>query len=287
MPLPTLPLPQDDARRSRGFSLRLKVVYTPEMENKLARAAKFIEEHLWSFVSRVVLFVAALSVIFLAWIEAIRLVRGSDVLSLPRADLATILFGAASLALFVLSIGIGVLAIFGWKSLQDAIRGQVKEDVNKLESEMRGRTLSTIGYLAGEMSLKFTESEVEIVDKERFAECIENCYKGYEFLSRVGGPGKYMALNNLLYYGIIAVEVPGARGGWLLQEALDLLKESEERNHINLSLTACGAILRFSGDEKQRRVVAEKLEGYRSNNKLTPKQRGEATRYLALRNGEE
>lgn len=253
------------------------------MNNKAI--ARFLKNP-WVMLWKIVLLSAASGVIFLVWVLAIRLVEQSDVLALPHEQLTTILFGAASLALFVLSIGIGVLAIFGWKSLQDTIRGQVDKEVVRLGNELRGRTLSAVGYLAGEMSLKLSDEGLEIIDKDRLSECIELCRYGYENLSLFNGPGKYMALNNLLYYSII--DGGGKQDSQLLQGAFELLKVSQERNQINLALTACGAILKFSGDEKQRRTAVELLESYKKNSKLTSKQRNELARYLAFsgENGE-
>lgn len=80
-----------------------------------------LREGVWNFLR-----LAALSgIIFVTWAGAIRVIKQTDILAVSAPNLMTILFGSASLALFVLSLAIAAMAIVGWKSLQDTIRRQV------------------------------------------------------------------------------------------------------------------------------------------------------------------
>src|SRR5262245_58921563 len=66
-------------------------------------------------------------------------------------DMATVLFGAASIALFILSMFIAFIAVFGWQSLQESIKTSVEsastkaidslinEKIDPLAEELRGR----------------------------------------------------------------------------------------------------------------------------------------------------
>jgi hypothetical protein len=190
----------------------------------------------------------------------------------------TILFGAASLALFVLSLAIAAMAIIGWKSLQDTISEKVNIAAKSLDNELQGRTLATMGYSMGEMSLEYKDGEIKVVDKERLSECLEFCQKSYIFLSRIGGKSEYMALNNLLYYSLM--DEKSIRADWLLEKAEDLLKAGQKHNQPNLVLTACGVILEFSRNEQERDNAIRLLANLKDSEKISQRMRTEAKHYL-------
>jgi hypothetical protein len=191
-------------------------------------------------------------------------------------DLATILFGAASLALFVISIFLAFLAIFGWGAIEEVIRSETKEELKALTEELRGRTLAISGFLMGESSV--SDDYRYVTNAERLKSAIHDCEQAYRRLQDVEGAGKYMALNNLLEYSCILGD--RARRGFLLEGARQLKTAGEEHDVPNLLLTSCRTVLTFGLDPKEidqaRTIVGDLI----TNPRLNPKEKREAE-YLA------
>src|SRR6476660_5303440 len=92
------------------------------------------------------------SLIILIWSGSFFLVSHANMGEKPSiSELATLLFGAASIALFVFSLFIAVLAIFGWQDIQsqlkhvDLLDSDLKSKIETLEREFRNKidTLET------------------------------------------------------------------------------------------------------------------------------------------------
>src|ERR1700758_1363741 len=103
------------------------------------------------------------------WAGALYLVIAALRLGVPRGllpslgELATLLFGAASLALFIFSILIAGVAIIGYETLREGARKDIeaamRSRIDVLESELRGRVLSVIGFMIG--TLHSTPDQLE------------------------------------------------------------------------------------------------------------------------------
>ena len=97
-------------------------------------------------------------------------------------DMVTLLYGSASVALIIISILAAVLALFGWKALEDKIVESVQkataERLDALENELRGRVAAIQGYLIGENSLSADALRVE--NPVRLREAISYCETAYE-----------------------------------------------------------------------------------------------------------
>ena len=179
-------------------------------------------------------------------------------------ELTQVLLATASLALFVFSILIAIFAaFFGWKTIQGIVNEMVASSmhskVNLLESELRGRVISVMGHLIGEMSIN--QNSLEPLDKERLREAVSHCQQGYEYLKRVGGPAEFVGLNNLIYYSCISED--GKRKDFLLEQARSMKKECEAHDlteaNENLLLTAYRAILQYSSSDDEKRRVRSVL----------------------------
>jgi len=222
--------------------------------------------------------------IILTWILGVRVIKQTDILLLPYADLASILFGASSLALFVFSSFIALLAIVGWKALNDTIREQVQISTNAkaqaLENESKGRTFSAIGYILAESALRQAEGVIEIIDKQKLSEAILFLQRGYNLLRLIGGAAEYMALNNLVFYSLIDDDKP--RAGYLIEKAHDLMRAGQEHNNADLMLTACGVVLRYGTDGGKREEALMILKVIQENPRQPLKRRNEAKYYLSL-----
>src|SRR6185295_8484163 len=91
------------------------------------------------------LLIWSLSFLFISAACAIAL--GTRRPSLPDVGtLAALLFGAASIALFLFSFLAAILAIFGWQAIKDHIREKVDSDmevrIKELENKLEGRIAS-------------------------------------------------------------------------------------------------------------------------------------------------
>lgn len=200
-------------------------------------------------------------------------------------DLATTLFGAASVALFVFSILIALLAVFGWKTLQSIIDEQVEKETSKrvrsLEFEIRGRVLSIQGHVIGEMSLPSdTLFPKDTYNKDRLLEALDLCEQGYEYLKEVGGGASLLGLNNLVFYSC-ACGCEHKRSS-LLKQANILKLAGQERNSADLLITSCRAILQYRGSEEEQTEAREILRALLNGAipDISEKQRKEASLYL-------
>jgi hypothetical protein len=239
-------------------------------------------------------YIAVGSAIFLTWAASFWLVSHSLHLSSggqrpPLSDLATLLFGATSIALFIFSMLIAFLAIFGWRNLQEDIREKVRLEaserikdlersrISPLENEAKGRVLTALGYLMGEMSIN--PKSLEVIDRERLSEAVRLCREAYEVLRQMEGPAEYMSLNNLVFYSSLSGDIHKTV---LLKQARDLKNVGQERRSTILLLTACRAILLYGEDNGERQDIFEILSLMKLREGISERERKEAERLLGL-----
>lgn len=178
------------------------------------------------------------------------------------SDLATIFFGASSLALIIFSLLLAIAAIIEWQSLKADIRKEIdsadvaraefkkardenESRVKGLEKEIQGRVFTVMGVTLGTLH----SDSLALVQKEEhrgyIAEALLYCRKGYEILKDLDGDGKYMALNNVVYYSCL-IEVESNRE-LLLDQARQVksigLKYENSPHTVPYFLTFCRAIL--------------------------------------------
>jgi uncharacterized membrane protein len=241
------------------------------------------------------------------------------------SDLATLLFGAASIALIILSLVLSLLGIVGWSHIRQSIREDVekasseanrdlkeesakvnkqvrdeavkdiqdlKEDIGRLDAEMRGRNLTLFGYMLGKMALKPDKPELDHDKAELLRDAVDTCQSAFDLLERTGGPAEFLALNNLVFHASIYAStnpeaLPGRRlqsKTWLLAKAQILLKAVNEHREggpesIPLLLTYCCATSLFNRvatDLRQALAIAEEVSD-RDDASLA--QKGEAQYY--------
>ena len=206
----------------------------------------------------------------------------SSTVRLDMGDLSTVLFGATSLALVILSILMPLWAtIFGRQAIQEIARKAVEaitvEKIGGLESELRGRVASVLGYLVGEASIN--PDILEPRDRERLEQAVRHCQEGYDFLIKVGGPAMYMGLNNLVFYECLLKDAK--RGEFLLEKGRSLKELSAEKEvgSNNVFMTGCRAILQYGqGEEREK---ARKALTIIADTSHSERERREATAHLA------
>lgn len=207
-------------------------------------------------------------------------------------DFASVLFGASSFATIIISLIVGAGALIQWQSLKAEVRKVIKaaeaardesarstkensRRVDELERGMRGRLHAIVGLAVG---------TVHSEDKSYLAEAIHWCQKGYEDLKEVEGNGKYMALNNVVYFScLLGVESRRERDR-LLQQARDIRAIAEGYPdsvwHYPYLLTFCRAVSTYGAEPKELQEAVAIAEDIR-NQKLTSLQTTEATHLVA------
>lgn len=232
-------------------------------------------------ISNAIKLTLALGLIALVWALAFFLVQQADLTRIESTtDLAAILFGASSIALFLLSMIVAFVSAFGWQSIVRAVRETARETVSDLNetslTELKGRQLIFQGHLLGDLSID--QDTLEVTNRKRLAEAIDYCQQGYNLSGKIGGPAEYLALNNLVYYSAIAGE--RFRGDFLLNGARRLMTAGQEHNSLMLQLTACLVILQYGIDREEKRKAYEILSEIRASKHVPASDRAEAAKYL-------
>lgn len=224
--------------------------------------------------------VLAISAIVVMWSGSYYFVK----LAVPlksQVDMSTLLFGASSLALFILSITIAIVAAIGFPYIMSELRKAAEEEARKvtkpLSGELKGRVLASQGYLIGEASVE--PDLIQPKDRERLDEAIRLCQQGYLLLKDVGGPAEFMVLNNLVFYACVSNDK--SRRDFLLTSARRLIEEGQKHDSVHLQLTAYRAILQFGRDDEEKRRAYDALLAISIKKGVSDKERKEAKRYMA------
>lgn len=253
------------------------------------------------------LIVATLAVV-LVWMFSVYAVRGLwEVLGVSNlADLATILFGAASIALFIFSLLIALSAVIGWKAFQEIIIKEVatatEEKVNArvesfrsnfeatnknmrdLKLEMQGRALATRGYILGQLSIPAGRLFPKPEDKGRLLDAVSLSRQAFEILENVSEPAAYLALNNSV---IFSCALSLEEGEVIVGNARKLLEMANRKNSTDLKLTGCRALLQYGRGAEERSRARNMLRDLVENPNTTQGQVAEANLYLKEFPGEE
>lgn len=238
--------------------------------------------------------------VFVVWLCSVYAVRGLGVLATSASgdwsDLATILFGSASIALTIFSILIALSAVIGWKAFQELMATEVSsvaekkvnekvdsfrqkfeetnEKMKKLELEMKGRALVTQGYILGQVSIpKGRLFPVDEKEKGRLAEAVGLSRQAYDMLQGISEPAEYMALNNLVVFSCaLGLE----EGGAIVEQARKLLLMAVKKGNVDLQLTGCRAILQYKPNPSEVERARRTLRDLLASPTTTQGQRAEA-----------
>lgn len=220
--------------------------------------------------------------VVLVWSVSIFLVGQSNLERLKNTtDLSALLFGAAALALFMFTLLLAGLVVFGWRSLVSTVSATVHETIAETNEpfrrDMKGRQRAFEGYLLGYLSTD--PVSLELKDKALIAEAVDRCQDAYNILKGADEAAEFMALNNLIYYSALAGD--RSRSDFLLTSARKLMEVGQEHNALNLMLTACRVILKYSTNRDEGRYAYEILTAIASSKKATERERSEAHQCLA------
>jgi hypothetical protein len=228
-----------------------------------------------------------LGLVVLIWAGAWYVMKAAKEMKTPGggavslADQAAILFGASTITLVVVTLVLGVVAVFGWQTIKDSVRREIEEGTRNrfddLETHLHGRVLSVLGHILGTLSSE--PNQLDATNPDRLSEAIWNCQKGYDQLKKIGGLPALMALNNLVYYSCIQEEK--SKATFLLKQARELRDAGDEHDEPNLLLTFVRAVLQFGTDPKEIEEARGVAAALLMHKDLTARQQKEATFYLA------
>jgi hypothetical protein len=195
-------------------------------------------------------------------------------------DRGAILFGTGTIALVFVTLFAGVVAIFGWQKLEANVKRDVEDGIRKrlekLDTLMRGRVISMLGFAIGELSSE--PDQLDATRRDHLAEAVIHCRDGYNLLKKSGDrPAMLMGLNCLVYYASILGDP--SQGRYLLEKARTLREAGDEFGIPAWLLTYCRAVLRYSNDPREKEEARAIAGGLLSAN-LTDQQQKEAKFYL-------
>jgi hypothetical protein len=199
--------------------------------------------------------------------------------------MASLLFGASSLALFIFSILIGVVGIIGYQTIRNGIRGDIEastnERINSVERELRGRVLSVIGFMIGALRSNPAQLIQDEESKDFLSDAVWYCQQGYDILHENKARGRLMALNNLVYFSSMYGE--DIRPEELLRYARELKQVGQKYKNPPAFLTYCRVVLQCSSDPEELRD-AHTVATATLRMDLTERQKKEATFYVTSLN---
>jgi hypothetical protein len=228
--------------------------------------------------------VFGISLIVLIWVLSLYVLLKALWLGVPpkvlpsQGEMATLLFGASSLALFLFSFAFAGFSVIGWQSLRRTVYDELEAIMLKraevLEKEVRGRVLAGLGMIIGVLHSNPDQWEQADENKEYLPEAILYSREAYELFKDVEGNAKYMALNNLVYLSCLNDE-DGNRA-FLLNAARELYRVGLKLDSIDFLLTYCRVILQFEADVHEMREAFLISSDLRARKELTPRQKREA-----------
>ncbi|HVF60969.1 MAG TPA: hypothetical protein VNJ70_14275 [Thermoanaerobaculia bacterium] len=175
---------------------------------------------------------------------------------LDFGDFATLQFSSVGIGLVLISLIAAAVALLGYDKLKSDLRKEVEAStsgrIHALEQELRGRAYAIYGLLLGALHLARTQADEE---GDYLKEATFLSRKAYETLKNLEGTGKYMALNNLVYYSCLLGDE--SKADLLLQQARELRdvgQKYEDSAYISpYLLTFCRAVSTYGSDPKEIR----------------------------------
>jgi hypothetical protein len=225
-------------------------------------------------------------------------------LAMTQAELATILFGASSIGLVLFSLLLAGAAIIEWQSLkadvkkltdaaevtlekaEEATRSSVNEIGTlrkRLDAELRGRVDAATGFMIGAANSQPDSDGQEEAAKDYLAEAIHHIRRGYDRLKDLDGNGKYMALNNLVYFSCLLGDI--ANRDELVKYGQDLLQVGRRFRDLPYAapylMTYCRVVLVYSAKRSELEQAQAIAKTLLDNGGLTSLQKKEATYLVA------
>jgi len=129
----------------------------------------------------------------------------------------------------------------------DALMRTIDERTEQTVKEFRARATTIMGFMIGTLHSDSLKEVQEPEDRDYLAEAVYLCQKGYDDLKEVKGEGKYMALNNLVYFSTLLGLADNPE--ILLEQAREIKHYVAQAKHAPpYTLTFCRAVARYGTD---------------------------------------
>jgi hypothetical protein len=241
----------------------------------------------WRRVRSLIRYVLAeafvLSAIVLVWVASYRLTLDLEMPSVEVGDLMALLFGAASIALFVLSFFVGLLGILGWQTLKSTIAettdAAISREVDRMSAELSGRLWAGMGYVLGRLA---RPEGAQVPNRgDLLEDAITRSRKAVETLATLPRAKEHhvAAMNNLAFY--LACKGEQGDAAAARQLALHLQSDYGRTGNVGYILTYCKVLLTFPASGDDKKVLRETLLGLVKSTSTSEDQKQEARLYLA------
>jgi chaperonin cofactor prefoldin len=161
----------------------------------------------------------------------------------------------------------------------DALIGTIDERTGQTVKEFRARATTIMGFMIGTLHSDPLKQVQEPENRDYLAEAVYLCQKGFNDLREMDGEGKYMALNNLVYYSTLLGVDDNTE--LLLEQAREIKSYAEKAKHAPpYILTFCRAVATYGSDLnelKEALFLADRI----STSDVTAMTKTEATHVVA------
>jgi succinate dehydrogenase hydrophobic anchor subunit len=203
----------------------------------------------------------------------------SGIKSQYNYDLPALLFGAAALSLFILSILIALAAVLGWNGLQVRMDEKIKKEGDLIRHEIQGTLKASTGIFFGVASFEYAGDEIKILRQDFLDMAIAQCDSSLELLVKDSAI-RWKVMNNLAF--LLAIDNKLANGRRAQELAQELrAKLPRDPNTVNTCAKVVATFHRFFPSPRvailEAREILEELLGSR---KISESEKENARRHL-------
>lgn len=199
-------------------------------------------------------------------------------------DVTGLLFGAASVAMFVLSFLVAIVAIFGWQELRRTVVERVAEEARAgqedIEHQINSRVHAGLALILGRTCRE--ERGLEVKRGDLVDAAIKHCRLSiaeFRKTKRMSEERFAVVRNNLAFY--LAIRGAAADASYALQLADELGEWAANYEGHEGSLTLCLVALRYSTEGAKREDVRKVLRQIRDDPAASQHEKKEAEEILA------
>lgn len=206
---------------------------------------------------------------------------------LPQGDLGDVtalLFGAASVAMFVLSFLVAVAAIFGWQELRRTLVDRVAEEMRaareEMDLEIEARVYAGLSLIVGRLCRD--ERSLKVNRHDLIDAAILFCRRSVNAFKKMRNPEieRYAVVrNNLAFY--LALRGSTADAGYALELVDELEEWAPAYEDRSGTLTVCLVALQYAADRGRRETARKVLSEIKADPRSSQHEKKEAEEILA------
>lgn len=202
-------------------------------------------------------------------------------------DRAAFILDTAAFALIILSIGLGVAAIFGWGYLREAIRRDVLDEsrgsLEQTKSELEGRLSNAAALVLGRLSRQ-QGNYIDVERRDLLEKALEFAQSALDKLEKAQSDHRWSALNNVVFYQALREDPTAAHStlGQAEQLHARFLSTGREFHFLTTFVRAVGAFASRSDHPLELiRKAEDALGTVLSSPVSSERERAEAKSYQA------